>query len=118
MDVASVSTGIPVGVASRNFARRSSREITKARITTEIGPKTSVKAAERLSTTVPVPTDCKKAAVCLSILAMRSATSSAEEAVGVFEVPVQHAFGEARFGGDGSARKCIRTVAQQDAFGG
>src|ERR1700722_1104714 len=79
MAVASVSTGIPIGVTSRNFARSSSREITRPTITTATDPKTSASATERLSTPRPVPADLERAVACSSILAIRSATSCARK---------------------------------------
>src|SRR6266511_2567124 len=77
---ASVRTGTPAGQAWRSRARSSSRKVTRPTIATATDPNRVLSASVRLSATVPVPADSRRAAALGSIRAMLSSTNSARKA--------------------------------------
>ena len=87
-------------------------------IATATESNSAVSAPVRLSATVPVPADVAQGGGLAVDPGDAVEDELGEEGVEVGEVPVQHALGAARLGGDGPAGQRVRPVAEQDPLGG
>ncbi len=114
--MASARSGTPVGQTWRSRARRPFLEITRATIATATEENSVISAPVRLSATVAVPAESRRGGGLVVEPGDAVGHELGEKGVEVDKVPVQHALGDPRLGGERPAGQAVRPVSEQDSL--